>query len=121
MENSTLEYRIEVMQAYLDGRTIEYDKFNNHYEDCPNPDFNWQFHNYRIKELTNEEVHQKLAEKLLSVFGYTNDSSGNKTEKEAINEIFNSEAGGCPIQFLEMFLMRVFKQEMKELKEIVCD
>lgn len=135
MENSTLEYRVKVMQAYLDGRTIEYDKFNNHYEDCQNPDFNWQFHNYRIKDISVkaddkelaefeekiEKFEQKLAKKLLSVFGYTNDSFGTTTEKEAINEIFNLDAGSNPLTLLEMFLLRVSDKDMKELKEIVSE
>lgn len=50
MYKETIKYRIKVMQAYLDGKTIEYDKFLNSYEVCHNPDFNWQFHHYRIKE-----------------------------------------------------------------------
>lgn len=114
MEKSTLKHRIEVMQAYLDGKTIEYDKFNSHYVECENPDFNWYFHNYRIKEV---EADVKLAKNLLPVFGYSIEFG----LQEQINEIFNLDAGGNPLTFLQMFLLRVSDKDMKELKKIVSE
>ena len=47
----TLEEKIEVMQAFLDGKTIQ-DNIDGEWTDwtCPNPPlFEWNNHDYRVK------------------------------------------------------------------------
>ena len=54
---------IEVMQAYVDGGEVQilvYDYGGRQeWEDCPNPDWNWDYHTYRKKpqpmKVTEEE------------------------------------------------------------------
>ena len=49
---STLKEKIEVMQAFLDGKEIEI--YNDvvdpcYWESIANPEFNWEYNDYRIK------------------------------------------------------------------------
>lgn len=52
MSNKTTAEKIAVMQAYLDGKQIEILMPNGHWIkfDIPNPTWNWQDSDYRIKE-----------------------------------------------------------------------
>lgn len=45
----TLKEKIEVMQAALDGKDIEYTPHKDYWEIDPSPSFNWDRFNYRIK------------------------------------------------------------------------
>ena len=54
----TLEEKIEVMQAFLDGKEVEiYNDVEDpcSWESISNPEFNWEYNDYRIK-LENKQV-----------------------------------------------------------------
>ena len=84
---STLEEKIEVMQAYKDGKQIEiYSNKLQRWVDWTidsEPDFNWELYNYRIKEEPKKKV--KLYQVLLKyVTDYHISLKFFKTEQEAI-------------------------------------
>ena len=52
-QQTTLDYQIEVMQAYRDGAEIEWryeNNTSNHWSDIEKPNWNWSVCNYRIKQ-----------------------------------------------------------------------
>ena len=42
---------IKVMQAYVDGKQIEYCLLNTDWRRCINPTFNWAHYDYRVAEI----------------------------------------------------------------------
>lgn len=47
---TTLEYKIKVMQAFLNGEKIEFNYINDKWADCTTPTWTWSTYNYRTKE-----------------------------------------------------------------------
>lgn len=50
MTNDQIKEAIKVMQAFLDGKTIEYRGVNDEWKDLTHPSFNFSSADYRIKE-----------------------------------------------------------------------
>lgn len=55
-ENTDVEYKIKVMQAYLNGQTIQI-KTTMGWLDTLHPSWNWENDNYRIK-IPPQELHE---------------------------------------------------------------
>jgi hypothetical protein len=51
MNADDVKYKIEVMQAYAEGKEIQWicKLTDEEWEDCPNPGFNWARNDYRVK------------------------------------------------------------------------
>lgn len=53
MNKDDVKYKIEVMQAYAEGKEIEFTKkihyLENDWRKCISPNFNWEVFNYRVK------------------------------------------------------------------------
>lgn len=64
---------------------------------------------------------EELAEKLLSIFGYTRKELNVLEHAEGLNLVFINEAKEEPLSFLEMFLLRISDDEFKELQQIVFE
>ena len=51
MNKVETENAIKVMQAYVDGKQIEYCLLNTDWRRCINPTFNWTHYDYRVAEI----------------------------------------------------------------------
>ena len=51
MTKEEIENAIKVMQAYVDGKQIEYCLLNTDWRRCINPTFNWTHYDYRVAEI----------------------------------------------------------------------
>lgn len=50
MNTDDVKYKIEVMQAYAEGKEIQFSmKYDEDWDECSNPIFNWELFNYRVK------------------------------------------------------------------------
>lgn len=80
----TIQEQIAIMQAFADGKKIEYSEDGTDWRDVQNPAWNWERYYYRVKEephyrpfSNTEECYQEMLKH--TPFGLLKDSNGEYT------------------------------------------
>lgn len=85
-------YKIKVMQAFEDGKTIQENDAATGWRDNPDPTWNWQYTKYRIKPREPREIYiEEQDDGTLSGRGWSRVFSPNKHVK--FIEVIDEETG----------------------------